>query len=96
VTDLSTNICLYLTTQALIKEEVEALTREQDNTLHTLKETGLELKAQVADQLTVQQQLMHELNIYAWVIRPHFIVVLGGTVYGFLKFQSRVISATTN
>jgi hypothetical protein len=37
--------------KALIKDEIATLTEEQEDALHSLKEAGLELKAQVADHL---------------------------------------------
>jgi hypothetical protein len=74
----------------LIKEQVSDLTQEQREMLFSLKEARMQLKAEVAEQLTIHQKLVQELEIYKWVIRFLFIILLGGSIYGFLHFVNFV------
>ena len=48
---------------------------------------GIFKKSQDAELSKIQQNDLHDLKIYKWVIRTLFVVLLGGSIYGFLRFQ---------
>jgi hypothetical protein len=60
---------------------------EAANQLASITKAALEKKAQDLELSKAQQKELYELQIYKWVIRGLFIVLLGGSIYGFLKFQ---------
>ena len=73
----------------LIKDEVDLLTKEQQETRSGLKEADLELKAQVAESLASHQKLVQELeykqkelNWHLKGLRTLWIILIGGGVVG--------------
>ena len=74
----------------LLQQEISILTQDQKDLLSSLKEARMELRTEVAERLAVHQKLVQELEIYKWVIRFLFVILLGGSIYGILSFGSFV------